>query len=149
MTIAARLAPIALLLSACAGAGHQRVPMPAAEASVPDDRCRVYVARADTLAGSIRNVRVFDGEDEIGVIDEGEFLCWDRRPQQGVGRIVFEGLGPKLSSVENVFDLPRAAGTTSYYAIKIVQSGHKPEIELLEGDAGPAMIAARSPATSR
>lgn len=149
MNIAARLAPLALLLGACAGSGHQLVPMPVTQASVLGDRCRVYVTRQDTLPGSIRNVRVFDGEDEIGIIAEGEFLCWDRRPQQGVGRVVFEGLGPKLSAVENVFDLPREGGTTSYYSIKIVQSGHKPVVELLPVAEGKALIEARSPAGVR
>ena len=149
MNVAASLASLAFLLTACAGSGHQLVPMPAIEANVPDDRCRVYVARADTLAGSIRNVRVFDGEDEIGIIAEGEFLCWDRRPQQGVGRVVFEGIGPKLAAVENVFDLPREAGTANYYVIKIVQSGHKPEVERLDGVAGRAMIEARAAASVR
>lgn len=149
MTLATRLAPLVLFLGSCAGSGHQRVPMPALETSVPQDRCRVYVAREDTVAGSIRNVRVFDGDDEIGLIAEGEFLCWDRRPQQGVGRVVFEGLGPKLAAVENVFDLPREAGTESYYVIKIVQSGHKPVLELLAGPEGKALIEARSPASVR
>jgi hypothetical protein len=123
--------------------------MPDTQASVQADRCRVYVTRADGLAGSIRNVRVFDGDDEIGTIAEGEFLCWDRRPQQGVGRVVFEGLGPKLSAVENVFDLPREGGTTSYFAIKIVQSGHKPVVELLPVTDGKALIGARSAAGVR
>lgn len=138
-----------LLLAACAGSGHQRMPMPPLDASVPGDLCRVYVAREDTIAGSIRNVRVFDGDTEVGVIHENEFLCWERRPQRGFGRVVFEGLGPDLAAVENLFDLPREPGTASYYAIRIVQSGHKPEVALLSSEAGKALIQARSPAAVR
>lgn len=138
-----------LTLAACAGSGHQSVPMPLSGSSVPTDRCRVYVAREDTTAGSLRNVRVFDGDTEIGVIHEREFLCWDRKPGRGVGRLVFEGLSLDTAAVENVFDLPREPGTIGYYAIRIVHSGHKPEVTLLSSEAGKALIEARSPAAIR
>jgi hypothetical protein len=143
------IVPIALLLAACAGSGYQRIPVPDLDASVPGDRCRVYLARADTTAGSIRNVRVFDGETEIGVIHEDEFLCWERQPERGFGRAVFEGLGPNLAAVESVFDLPREPGTTSYYSIRIVYGGHKPEITLISSEEGRALIEQRSPAKGR
>ena len=143
------LALAVLFLSACAGSGHQRVPMPLSGSSVPSDRCRVYVAREDTTAGSLRNVRVFDGDTEIGVIHEREFLCWERKAGRGVGRLVFEGLSLDTAAVENVFDLPREPGTTGYYAIRIVHSGHKPEVALLSSEAGRALIDARSPAAIR
>ena len=138
-----------LLLTACAGAGHQLVPMPSASSSVPGDRCRVYVAREDTLAGSIRNVRVFEGDTEIGVIDEGEFLCWERTPERGFARVVFEGIGHGLTAVENVFDLPREPGTTGYYAIRIDREGRKPEVTRLSDEAGQALVDSRSPAKVR
>ena len=140
------IALLGLLFAACAGSGHQRVPMPPLDGSVPIDRCRVYLAREDTTAGSIRNVRVFDGETEIGVIHEHEFLCWERAPGRGVGRVVFEGLGPQLSNVESVFDLPREPGETGYYSIRIVYGEHKPEITRLSNEEGPALMEARSPA---
>jgi hypothetical protein len=135
------------LLGGCAGSGHQRIPMPQVGAPVPGDRCRVFVAREDSHAGSLRNVRVFDGETEVGLIDEGEFLCWERRPQRGVGRVVFEGLSPDTRAVESVFDLPRVAGTTGYYSIRILHSGHKPEVTLLAESEGKTLIATRTPAT--
>lgn len=143
------LALLALALTACAGSGHQLVPMPSPEASVPNDRCRVFVARENTAAGAIRNVRVFDGDQEVGVISQGEYLCWERAPARGFGRVVFEGLGPDLAEVENVFDLPREAGATGYYAIRILHRGHKPEVAALTSEEGRALIAARSPAKSR
>jgi len=146
---ASPLALFVLLLASCAGSGHQRAPMPPLGASVPSDRCRVYVAREDTHAGSIRNVRVFDGDTEIGLIHEKEFLCWERKPGRGVGRAVFEGLSVDTRAVENVFDLPREPGTTGYYAIRILHSGHKPEVTLLSDEAGKALIDARSPASVR
>jgi hypothetical protein len=136
------LAPIALL-SACTGAGHQSVPRPTGDVSA--ELCRVYVAREDTVAGSIRSVRVFDGDTEIGLIAEDEFLCWDRRPVRGVGRLFFEGVGLQ-TEVENVFDLPRDPGTTSYYAIRVTREQRKPEIERVSEEAGRALMAARTPA---
>ena len=140
------LALLVLLLGACAGSGHQNVPMPALDSRVAADRCRVYVAREDSRAGSIRNVRVFDGDDEVGLIHEDEFLCWERRPQRGVGKVVFEGVSLDTLEVENVFDLPRDAGMTGYYAIRIQHSGRKPEVTPLSMEAGKALIEARSPA---
>jgi len=142
------IALVTLLAVACAGSGSQRVPMPAPGTSVPSDRCRVYIAREDTTAGSIRNVRVFDGETEIGEIHEDEFLCWERRPERGVGRLVFEGVG-LLSAVENVFDLPREPGTVAYYGIRITREQRKPEVQRLSSEAGRALIEARSPAAKR
>ena len=106
----------------------------------------MYLGRESTVAGSIRNIRVFDGDDEIGVISQDEFLCWDRKPQRGVGRVVFEGIDPKLRAVENVFDLPREPGTTGYFAIRVDHSGHKPEVVQLSPVEGLALIEARSPA---
>lgn len=140
---------LVLLFAACAGAGHQLVPRPALDSSVASDRCRVFIAREETVAGSIRNVRVFDGETEIGEIQQEEFLCWERRPARGFGRVVFEGLGLDLAAVENVFDLPREPGTAGYYAIRIPHEGHKPEVTLLSAEAGKALIESRSPATIR
>lgn len=141
---------LVLLLSACAGSGYQLVPNPVQAGSAePGARCRVYVAREDVVAGSIRKVRVFDGDAEIGLIREGEFLCWDRSPERGVGRVIFEGLGPDLKAVENVFDLPREAGSTSWFAIRILQQGHRPEIASLAPEEGRALIAAREPAPQR
>jgi hypothetical protein len=149
MRILASPLALVLLLVGCAGPGGQRVPMPPLEASVAGDRCRVFVAREDTVAGSIRNVRVFDGDTEIGVIDEQEFLCWERKPVRGYGRVVFEGIGLELAAVENLFDLPREPGTTGYYSIRIPHEGHKPEVTLLSSEAGLALIDSRSPATIR
>jgi hypothetical protein len=143
------IAALALLLAACAGSGYQRVPMPPPDASVPADRCRVYLARQDTTAGSIRNVRVLDGDTEVGVIHEDEFLCWERKPERGFGRAVFEGLGPAIASVESVFDLTLAPGATGYYSIRIVYGGHKPEITPLSPEEGRALIEQRSPARIR
>jgi len=137
---------LSLALAACAGPGRQAVPRPDERAPVAADRCRVYLARADVAAGSTRHVRVLDGEDEIGTLAEGEYLCYERRPVQGVGSLVFEGVAPELRSVENVFDLPRTPGSTTYFVVTIPHSGRQPEIRAVTADEGRALVAQRRPA---
>ena len=142
------LASVALfaLLSACAGAGHQNIPRPDENSPVSSDRCRVYIARQDVAAGSVRQVRVLDGEAEIGSIAEDEYLCWERRPERGIGTLYFDGFAPALKEVENVFDLPRQAGTTTWFAIEIPHAGRQPQIKELSPLEGRALIAQRKPA---
>jgi hypothetical protein len=113
---------------------------------VPADACRVYLARKDTVQGSIRSVRVFDGDMEIGLLGENEYLVWDRKPVRMACRLVFEGVSLDTAEVESLFDLPREPGTTTYFAIHIIQKGHKPEIERLTEEKGRELISERSPA---
>jgi len=137
---------LALPLAACAGPGAQKVPWPDESAAVSADRCRVYVLREDVLSGSARQVRVLDGEDEIGTLGEGQYLCWERKPMQGVGSLFFEGIAPKLRAVENVFDLPREAGTTSWFVVSISHSGQHPEARKVSAEEGRTLLAQRKPA---
>ena len=143
------MAVSALALAACAGDTYQRVPSPPAETAVPPDACRVYIARKDVTAGSLRNVRIFDGDTEIGVIGEDEYLCWDRRAGRGTGRAVFEGLDYRTQSVENVFDLPREGGTTTWFGISVRREDRQPQIESLGSVDGRALIAERRPAKTK
>jgi len=136
------------LLPACAGPGHQNIPAPDERSPVAADRCRVYIARAEGAVGSARLVRVLDSESEVGSIAADEYLCWDRPAARGMGTLVYEGPGQNIHSrdVENVFDLPRQAGSTSYYSIEIPNSGRQPQIKLLSPDEGRALITQRKPA---
>ena len=137
---------LTLALGACAGAGRQAVPRPDESSPVAAERCRVYVAREDVGAGSTRQVRVLDGEDEIGMLGEGQYLCYERRPVQGVGSLFFEGVAPTLREVENVFDLPREPGSTTFFVVTIPHSGRQPQIRKVSAEEGRALIAARRPA---
>src|SRR5690606_20900997 len=113
-------------LSACAGPSRQNVPMPAESTAVRADSTRVYVGRRDQTAGSWRNVRVFDNDGEIGVLHEGEYLCWDRPARQGVLRLIYEGLGFDQDAVEGFCELPAEPGATVYIGITIDREGRKP-----------------------
>lgn len=137
---------LATFLGACAGTGYQRAAWPDEAAPVAADRCRVYVARQDGMAGTGRHVRVIDGETEIGAIGENEYLCWDRPAGQALGTLYYEGLAPDLREVENVFDLPREGGSTTWFGIEIPHSGRQPRILLLTPAEGQALVARRRPA---
>ncbi|HEX6885967.1 MAG TPA: hypothetical protein VF530_21515 [Planctomycetota bacterium] len=143
------LAVMTGLLAACGGAAHQRVPAPPPGAPVAASTCRVYLARQDVVAGSWRNVRVFDDDTEIGVLGEHEYLCWDRPAGRGVGSAVFEGIDFRTREVENVFDLPREGGTTAYYGLTVNREDRQPRIERLSEADGRALIAQRRPAKRR
>jgi len=144
------LASVALLalLPACAGAGYQNIPRPDENSPVSADRCRVYVLRSDDAVGSAHLVKVLDGEAEIGSLAADEYLCWERPPARGMGTAVYEGPGQNIHSrdVENVFDLPRQPGSTSWYSIEIEHSGRQPQVKLLSPMEGRALIAKRKPA---
>jgi len=140
---------MAAFLSACAGAAYQRIPGPPPDSAVAPDACRVYVARLDVTAGSLRNVRVFDGDMEVGVLGEEEYLCWDRPARRGTGFAVFEGMDYHTKEVENVFDLPRDGGTTTWLGVSVRRDDRKPQIERLSSEEGRALIAKRRPAGAR
>lgn len=140
---------LASLLCACATDTYQRLPNPPPDSAVPADACRVYIARLDMTAGSLGSVRVSDGDTEIGVIGEEEFLCWDRPARRGTGNAVFEGLDYRTREVENVFDLPREGGTTTWFGISVRREDRKPQIERLSSEDGRALIAKRRPARAR
>jgi hypothetical protein len=142
-------AALAGALSACAGATYQLLPSPPPGSTVAPDACRVYVARLDVTAGSLRNVRVFDGDTEVGVLGEEDYLCWDRPARRGPGFAVFEGIDFRTQEVENVFDLPREGGTTAWFGITVRREDRKPTVEPLSGVDGNALIAKRRPARPR
>ena len=120
--------------------------MPAENSAVQSDSTRIYVGRRDQTSGSWQNVRVFDNDREIGVLHDDNYLCWDRRAQQGVARIIFEGLGFDEDAVESVCELPAEPGGTVYLGVTIIREGHKPKIERIDEKEARAALAKRTPA---
>jgi hypothetical protein len=112
------------------------------------DRCRVFVVREE-VRGWLRNVRILDGQTEIGLLERDHYLCWDRLPERGVGTALFEGIEPKRQEVENVFDLPREPGSTGWFALSIERAQRQPLIRALTPDQGRALVAQRRPAPVR
>ena len=137
------------LVSACASSSWQSVPQPALEAPIAADTCRVVLVREGKLIGRVREVRVYDSEVQIGALGENHYLCWDRPAARGMGRLVFSGYELDGGPVENVFDLPREAGTTTWFAIRLRGDDRKPMVESVPPDEGRALVADRKPATPR
>lgn len=133
----------ASLFGACATNSSQRVPAPDPGSPVAAEKARVYVARKGKLIGSMRAVRVFDGENEVGVLAQNGYLCWDRQATRGFGKAVFEGYVLDGGPVERVFDLPREGRTTTWFLVDLERGDRRPVIETLSRADGEAMLAAR------
>jgi hypothetical protein len=134
-----------VLATGCKAPSFQQVPRPDEHGPVGPQRCRVYLMRADDLQESLRNVRILDDGVEIGRIGGKEYLCWDRPAKMSVGQAIYEGLDPSYGKVENVFELPREAGTTTWLCVRIGKL-KKPEIVPISPEEGRALIAERKPA---
>jgi hypothetical protein len=142
----------ALLLAlacACAAPSWQSVPQPDLQGPVAPDACRVVIVREGKVVGRVREVRVYEGEVQVGALGETGFLCWDRPAQRGMGRVVFSGYDLDGGPVENVFDLPREGGSTTWFAIRLREGDRKPLVEAVSADEGRALIADREPAELR
>jgi hypothetical protein len=137
------------LVSACAAPSWQNVPQPDPNAPVPADACRVVLVREGKLIGRAREVRVYDSEVQIGSLGENDYLCWDRPAARGMGRLVFSGYELDGGPVENVFDLPREGGTTTWFAIRLRGEDRKPIVESVPPEEGRALVADRKPAEPR
>ena len=135
-----------VLATACASPSHQLVPMPAADSEVGPEISRVYVVREKLFVGWLKDVRLFDGELEIGALRAGRYLCWDRPAERGVGVARFQGYELDGQEVESVFDLPRTGGTTTWLSIRLRQGDRKPIVETVPAAEGQALVAEREPA---
>ncbi|MBL8860755.1 MAG: hypothetical protein JNK02_01990 [Planctomycetes bacterium] len=148
MNLSRTLLALALVpaLFACAGQSYQRVPRPDEGAAVRSDATRIYVGRREQVAGSWRNVRVFDNDREIGLLHENEYLCWDRPARQGVARFIYEGLGFDQEAVEGFAELPAEAGGTVFLGITVERDTRHPTVVRIDEDEGRRALAKRKPA---
>jgi hypothetical protein len=145
-TLATALFP---LVWACASSSWQGVPQPYPDDPLADGYARVVVVRTFGVVGSLRDVRIFDEQREIGVLRSNGWMCWDRPARRGVGRAEFDGYVLDRGSVENVFDMPREAGTTTWAVLTLRASDRKPMAEIVSPEEGRALIAGREPARVR
>jgi hypothetical protein len=137
-------------LCACAGSGHQKVPMPAQNVAVSRaDVCRIYVLRSSDARGSLRNIRVYDGDTEIGTIDSDEYLCWERPPGKSLVRLYYEGVGIGVGEQEGLLDHRGDAGQRYVYSIELSYPDRQPKWTLLSPQDANAILAERKPATAR
>lgn len=136
------------LLSACAAASWQAVARPDPDDPIPAGHARVVVVRTGVL-GSLREVRIWDEQREIGALGGDGWICWDRVARRGVGRALFEGYAADGGPVESLFDLPREPGTTTWAVLGLRSGDRKPVAELVTPEEGRALIAERDPAEVR
>jgi len=141
---------ILLSLAGCASSSVQNVPMPSQAVPLTSrDVARVYVARKSDVRGSLRSVRVFDGDKEIGTINTDDFLCWERAPGRTLLRCYYEGVSIGVGDTEGLIDLRAEAGHRYVYGIGLSYSDRKPEAELLSDRDADELLASRSPAKVR
>ena len=137
-------------LSACASSSVQNVPMPSQAVPLSrSDVCRIYVTRKSDVRGSLRSVRVFDGDAEIGTINADQYLCWERAPGRTLLRLYYEGVSIGVGETEGLIDLRAEAGHRYVYGIGLSYSDRKPEAELLSERDAAELLASRSPAKVR
>ncbi len=149
----------AVLASACRSSSFQNPPLPPQELQVSrPELARIYVTRDAQLRGSIRSIRVLDGESEIGLMGSNEFLCWERPPGRTLLSFVYEGPAIDGGHFEGLFSLDAEAGRTYYLGVHLERksddpelrsrAGH-PEVSLLSLEEGQAIIRQRSPVPVR
>jgi len=133
------------LLTACSATSWQVVPPPAPDDPIPAGCARVIVVRDFGFVGGLREVRIWDEERQIGVLGSEGYLIWDRIARRGVGRAEFEGYVLDGGPVENVFDMPREAGTTTWAVLRLRSGDRKPVAEVVSPQEGRELIAERKP----
>lgn len=151
----ASLLPVAAVASACGAPSGQLVPMPAQDVELSrSELCRIYVIRSSQPMGALRVMRVFDGDTEIGSVDGGQYLCWERTPGRIVVRALYEGPTLDRGQQEEMVDLRAEAGNVYYFTVELEKTsdmssqGEKrgsPQLVPLARERGRELLADSSP----
>jgi hypothetical protein len=147
-----RILPLLLLaflttFASCAGSGFQKVPMPPQTIPIsPGDVCRVYVLRSSDVRGSLNDIRVLDGDYDIGTIESDEYLCWERQPGRTLLKFYYAGMGAGGKTTEGLVDLEGQAGHVYVYSVTVSYPDRKPEADLLSEADARAILKDRKPA---
>ena len=137
---------LAALVLACAAESYQKVPRPDLSLDVSRPGvARVYVVRDDQIRGSIRSIRVYESQKEIGSIAPGDYLCWERQPGRSLLKLIYEGPVIDGGEHEALLDLELAAGQTGYCVIHLDSTG-KPVAQLHPADEAVGLLESRAPA---
>jgi hypothetical protein len=133
-----RFTALALLFLAVFGSSsctspRQYVSFPDQDVRVSSpEAARVYVMRKGQSRGAFRVLRIYDNMTEIGTFDQGQYLCWERKPGRGLIRIVYEGASLDGGDRESEFDLIAEAGQVYFIGVAIDQNGNKPKVGAIE-----------------
>ena len=148
----ARLLLAALLLlplaSGCTTApARQNVPFPSQSVEVTrGDLARIYFVRSGWVGIVEDEVRVFDGDTEIGGLTPSTFLCWERPGGRSVGRVTYDRSGPGRGELEGYTDLDCPAGSAYYFQVTVEREGGDPTVQPIDREEGRRLVAERKPA---
>lgn len=141
---------LAVLLGSCATySSYQTVPMPDQGARLGQpSKSRLYVIRAEQVVWQRAPLLVYDGEQLLGQLRPGAFLCWERDPGRFLGRLILDR--PKLEgAVEQLYDVKLEAGDVRYVKVSFNNGPDLLVTERLDAEAGKALVAASNAAAER
>jgi len=137
--------PLLLVLAACAGPASQKTPLP--DQSVPvtsPELTRIYCVREEPVVGFYSGeIRILDGSKEVGSLNAGTFLCWERKGGRTLGHATYESNMPTLGNLDGLADFDCQAGKAYYFNIIVRKGDGKPVIERLSAQDGAALVAKR------
>jgi hypothetical protein len=137
----------ALIPAACSSTSEQRVPLPDQTVTVTrPELTRIYFVREDHIGLQFREIKVLDGETEIGLLTPDTFLCWERPGGRTLGRAFYETADRTRGRVEGVADLNCAAGQAYYFNVTVGRDEGQPSVSPLDVEEGRRLVAARKPA---
>lgn len=136
-----------LVLVGCGSAAYQRVPMPDQNVSVSRaDVTRIYVLREEVAGLRVAEIAVFDADTEIGTLDTGTYLCWERAGGRTLGRAFYRSLEPSKGKLEGILDLNCEAGKVYYFNLVVERAYGQPKATALDPEEGRKLVAERRPA---
>jgi hypothetical protein len=138
--------PLLLVLAGCSGPASQKSPLPNQDVVVSSpELTRIYCVREEPVVGFFSGeIRVLDGATEVGHLNKGTFLCWERKGGRTLGHATYESNMPTLGHLDGLVDFDCAAGKAYYFNISVRKQDGKPVVEKLSTEEGRALVAKRS-----
>ena len=134
-------------LAACRGPAHQHMALPAQDVVVTSpELARIYCVREEEVGSTgLRTaaISVRDNDREVGQLNSGTFLCWERKGGRTLGRAFYHAVDPSLGNLDGIGDLDCPAGSAYYFNITVRRSDGKPQFEKLAPEQGRALVGKR------
>jgi len=106
-----------LLISGCATT-KQYIAMPAqARGAANSEKVRIYVMRTSVVGCAIP-IRIKDGDQLIGELERGRYLCWEREPGETVISSITKIYDVFVDDVADQLKLQAEKGSTYYILLK-------------------------------
>jgi hypothetical protein len=134
---------LASTLASCISYGtYQTVPLPDLSVTLEEEsHARVYVIRADQLLWQSDPLLVYSGDELIGSLSPGSYLCWERGPGRLLGRLVLDAPS-RGGDVERLYDVHLEAGDVRWMQVSMDLDGQNILSEILDPAAGAALTEA-------